>query len=181
MKIALVSFVVVGFLTAAANGQGIKLLIPGMPPDVPLLPKEYTILCEADQSVGFDWLKGDWVVTNFKPKKRIITKSETNLCRPQKFEDENYTTWVSRNDCLNVRDFGTPYTNRGSSYCSVDYTKDDTGWETRITCDDPKMVLKVDGRYHLAYIHNNLYDRPPNANVSKDSMYVEVGKCARIK
>jgi hypothetical protein len=47
---------------------------------IPFLPKEFTIICESEKSIGFDWKSGNWHGSQYKPNKRIITKSEDNDC-----------------------------------------------------------------------------------------------------
>lgn len=148
---------------------------------VPFLPNEYTILCESQMSVGFDWQSGNWHFARYKPTKRIITKSEPNFCHQVTplTSDINLDTFVTRQECLNVRDFGAPYHKDLSHYCTVIYSKSGESWEVEILCDDPTIKFRPDGWYHFAHIHDSLSDAPPKDY--KDSQYVEVGKCARIK
>jgi hypothetical protein len=159
---------------------------------VPLLPDEYTILCSSEKSTGLDWVNGDWEPVQYKNTKQLVVKSKENDCsiwgvksaddisKGLKGEIVSY----SRVACLNFREFGKPYSNkRDSSYCeeyyrkfSIDALFDYTApWNIQISCKLPKMVLKPNGWYHRSHFHAQLDTK------NKDSLAVEVGKCAMIK
>lgn len=167
--VVVIILVTVATITAAADSA------------VPFLPKEYTLLCEAKDSVGLDWDAGNWHKVNFTLKKRIVTKSDENKCLLDNppTNDLDLDMFVTRHECLNVRDFGGPYRPNLSHLCSVYYSKSGTTWDVNLECNDPVMKFKPDGWYHLAFIHSDLSDRP--IKNYKDSLYVEVGKCTRIK
>ena len=75
---------------------------------------------------------------------------------------------------------GEPYYDWLSSfYCEEIYMYDEPSkkWDTNITCDEPKMSLEPNGRYEYARINPLIHDLNPDY---KDSISVEVGKCAMI-
>ena len=141
----------------------------------PFLPDEYTILCNSEQSTGFNWENGDWVAVRFKETKRLIVKSDNNVCDV----DKTYSMPNEKIVCLNIRKMGDKYQSvQGSYNCLEMYLNWPRGWETIIMCNDAKMSLNPNGRYNYAHIHNQLEEHPYKD--LKDSMWVEVGKCSMI-
>jgi len=49
-------------------------------PELTFLPDEYTILCIAEKTVGFEWENGDWVSKSFQPmNKWLVGKGDVTL------------------------------------------------------------------------------------------------------
>jgi hypothetical protein len=150
--------------------------------DVPWLPADYTIVCDSRQVSGFNWEHGDWHQSQFKPLQHIIRKTKDNYCGT--FVESSAPKWAERfatwrKICLNVRNAGKEYRPNLSTVCRENYTKSKNGWDITIQCDDPVMHLKPGSWYHSAFIHDDLSETPPKDY--KDSLFVEVGKCALLK
>jgi len=149
-----------------------------MPSDAPLLPDEYTILCVAENSIGFLWRDRKWISTEFEiTGKRLIVKSSENICRSShSIQEATSELSATKNVCLNIRKVGRPYHKLGSSSCTEWYMKPHEKWLVRIICDFPIIRLNPNGGYQSANIYwINREDRDYN-----DSLELEVGKCSMI-
>jgi hypothetical protein len=87
----------------------------------PLLPDRYSLLCQVQQSVGFNWLAGDWAVTKFKPDALLVIKSPDNVCYGPLEAHLDIAVFEYRDVCLNGRTVGSPYFKYSSSKCTEYY------------------------------------------------------------
>ena len=145
-------------------------------------PDEYTIICVAEKTIGFNWSNGEWNPVQFNNKKRLIVKAHQNQCdgTPEKdFHMDN--VYHNKHVCLNVRELGEGGRSL-SRYCEErfwEYVEYGTPRELQIYCAIPKMYINPNGWYHYAHVHDQLEDAPEDD--LKDSQYIEVGKCSMIK
>lgn len=143
------------------------------------MPDEYTLYCKGEQSTGFSWQENNWVQTRYKPEEYIVSKWNTNSClefiaNPPK-KGEHY-----KEVCINIRKKGEDYRSAISEKCTEYTTEKEAIWSDYISCDglfDRSFKAKLDGWFHMANIHNSLDAKKEY----KDSQYVEVGTCIRIK
>jgi len=141
-------------------------------------PEEYTILCSSEKRTGLNWVNGDWQPERYKNTQRLIVKSKSNKCGgdPTRLtfrlnvEDLVYTKPV----CINERELGKKYIPEKSTYC-VEYSENEV---IQMQCQDPVIVLSLNGWYHYAYPN---YDLSDSKDRQKESQYLEVGKCSMLK
>lgn len=153
---------------------------------VPYLKDTYSIICNGEQSTGFNWKDGDWVKANFKPSQYVISKNSDNKCLEPLGNSQNTvfetSKFHSRSVCLNVRGFGEKYSAYLSEVCDEYYSQSkNEDWEITISCRrgiHGDIKLSPDGRFHASSLHSNLGDKPKGDY--KDSLSVDVGRCAVV-
>ena len=148
--------------------------------DVPVMPDEYSLLCEGEQATGFNWRSKNWVKTNFKTSRYLVTNKPENECifapvidRELQGEDK----FFSRDACLNIREFGEDYNPRLSEKCTEVYVKKDKVWRRQFSCDG--LFSDIWGNFNGGF--RRISDSTVHDDVDKkDSMVLEVGKCSHI-
>lgn len=148
--------------------------------DVPLMPIEYSLLCEGEQATGFNWVNGQWVKTNYKPDRYLIIQSLENECyfgvRPDRTL-KGESILFSREVCLNIREVGKEFRPKQSEKCTEFYVEADGKWRRQFSCDG--FIHNIEGNFEGSFRRiagSNLHDDVPK----KDSMVLEVGRCSRI-
>jgi hypothetical protein len=187
-KYLAIALLITGFLVGDAYGSvdwdDEKAKSLGMP----LVPVGTVIMCEAELSTGFDWGNGTYRKQTFKREKHIFKKIEPfEGCYGFKYSPhENYLslkhTFGSRQVCIKHHIFGEEPRKKGGK-CSEGYNdREDGNWDITISCKDtiftPEVRLSPNGFYHLSFLHSNVSSKPKND--SKDSQFIEWGKCATI-
>ncbi len=146
--------------------------------DAQRLPDEYTILCSAEKTTGFNWRNGEWKLVQFKNSQRLIVVSKENECYGDQRGDidmEEFDYHI-KFVCLTERELGKEY-DPVPYYCEERYRERTR--ESEITCESPQMILSPNGWYHYGVIFGDISNAPKDGR--KDSLYVEVGKCSMIK
>ncbi|MBL7021317.1 MAG: hypothetical protein ISR86_12350 [Nitrospinaceae bacterium] len=156
---------------------------------ISLLPVGTVILCESEDSVGFNWEKGEYVFARFKKTKRIFRKTEpkegcTFVGGP--WVEEGYVSeedgYAYRNICIKHHFFGEEPKNNGAE-CNETYSRRDSRvWEPVIICRAkiyvPDVNFSANGLYHLSQIHGEVTSKPTGDR--KSSQYIEWGRCGTI-
>jgi len=152
-------------------------------------------MCITEKSTGFNWRKGDWEYTRFKEAKYIIEKLQpedftnkpetpipkSGFCKSELKGKEDYFSDDSGHSygCYNLHEFRGPFSVHKSQVCLETWKGRDTDRVLQgVSCEggsDP-IVFAPDGWFHHAHIHRQ-YDPTDDY---KDSLYIEVGKCAVI-
>lgn len=155
----------------------------------------FTAMCISDKSSGFDWRKGNWDYSNFVPSKYIVEKLMPEDYQPGKgiprsgmckTEIQRRETYLSEDvgylyGCYNKRRFGSTFYSVASRVClEVWKGKVPNRVLESVSCENSiqPFTFAPDGWFHLASIHENLENTPKDDY--KDSLFVEVGKCAVI-
>lgn len=151
--------------------------------DVPVMPDTYTILCEGEQSAGFNWENGEWVQSTFRPVKTLITKRSSGACGDfdtVTVERLGSIDFFRRGACLNVGKFGADAEASQSIKCSESYLFLKGQWHNTFTCDGlfERITGRFNGRYQATYFHHDTSDAPVFR--MKDSIFVSVGRCSKI-
>ncbi|MGB3844490.1 MAG: hypothetical protein WA940_01355 [Sphingopyxis sp.] len=158
--------------------------------NVPAMPDSYTLLCEGQQSIGFNWRAGKWVETRYSPSRYIVAKIESNNCRiiyngkfqsiPNNGVMQNFGPLYQKSVCLNVRNVEDEYSPFLSQPCQETYFLENGKWNKSFACDRAMTSFagSFDGEFHRASNHTNTAARPENDY--KDSLAMEVGKCTKI-
>ena len=149
----------------------------------------FTVLCEEEQSTGFNWEDGGWVRTKFITSKIIIKKVKWDekyvFCTEQEIKNRTEyedLKWVY--GCYESKRFGEEW----SSYPRYAVKVCSEWWEEindefvlqSVKCDDSPQEINFapNGYFHKSYFHSNLSSKPKDDY--KDSLYVSVGKCSTL-
>lgn len=158
--------------------------------NVPAMPSSYTLLCEGQQSVGFNWRGGKWVEARYAPHRYIVAKIETNKCQivyngafksiPIDGAMKNFGPIHQKSVCLNVRDVGDKYSPFLSQQCQETYFVENGDWIKSFSCDWAMISFSgsFEGEFHRASNHSDTAAQPEKDY--KDSLMIEVGKCTQI-
>ncbi|MFD3262720.1 hypothetical protein [Phenylobacterium ferrooxidans] len=147
----------------------------------PLLPSSYTLVCQVEQSTGYNWQAGNWSRTNFKPDSYIVQIGGENQCKSAVGTVTDYTSVKFREVCGNLRKIGSEYLKFMSMECLESYGNVPEQAPRIVQCHSSEETFAgaVDGWFHHTHIHGQVGARPRNDE--KDSLYVEVGKCSLVK
>ena len=171
--------------------------------------ERFTLLCEIEDSTGFNWSDGNWHRTNFKGGQKYIIKKQddeksedaedfdfdkvknTFCAYGQEEEVENYSS-VYRDGCYMIKEFGEESTEFNSKLCRETWDKDEQGSlkldMVGCTWGFPQMSFKPNGLIHT-YSGGSLEANPEGwveDGVTKipadykDSMYIGFGRCSTI-
>lgn len=143
------------------------------------MPDEYTLYCKGEQSTGFFWQNNNWVQTIYKTDEYVVSKWNSNSCLELIATPPKKGKYY-KEVCINIRKKGEEYRAVLSQKCTEYTTDTDTKWTDYISCDglfSGSFKAKLDGWFHMANIHNSLDTKKEY----KDSQYIEVGTCSRIK
>ena len=153
---------------------------------LPVVPIGTVVMCESEESVGFNWKNGTYVLTKFENTKRILKKAEASKCsfNPNKSTLNKGALGDSSRGyvdvCIQYKKFGEKYLTIGG-VCTEFYVPNfNGGWDIHYSCRDlllPNIAFRLNGLYHLAERNDNLTSKP---NDYKDSQYIEWGRCATI-
>ena len=155
----------------------------------------FTCMCITEKSTGLNWRSGNWEYTRFREAKYIIEKflpedfapgvslPKSGVCKGElkghnsRYEEDIGFTY----GCYNLREFGDPIYPLESQVCLETWIgKAPSRVLDQITCQNSfkPFAFAPDGWFHRALIHSNIESNPEIE--SKESMYVQVGKCAVI-
>lgn len=150
---------------------------------VPWLPSQYSLLCQAAESTGFNW-RGEWVrVDRFKLDQYLLAVRNDNFCLKDDLDEEriieDQLAW--RGVCVNLRKVGSPYYRYSSAACTEYYDRRGSDWSISITCHTGNVngTFAPDGFFHLAHMHEDVTPRG-RLNGQKDSLAIEVGRCSLV-
>ncbi len=157
----------------------------------------FTLMCISEKSTGFNWKQGDWKYANFKESKYIIEKIEPediHLISGKSLPKSGFCQLNGKNDpqtleilntsygCYNLRRFGEPFFNGNSKVCLEFWNGKGTNRVLeKVTCESSTnpITFAPDGWFHSATLHDYVEKSRPD-NHDKDSLAIEVGKCAVI-
>jgi hypothetical protein len=171
--------------------------------------ERFTLLCEIEDSTGFNWSGGNWHQTDFSGGRKYIIKKQDDeksvdaedydygkvknmFCAyGQEEESEDYSS-VIKDGCYMIKEFGEESHGANSKLCREHWDKDKQGSlkldMVRCSWGNPRMSFKPNGLIHV-YNPGSLEDNP-KAYIQdgvtiipadyKDSMYVSFGRCTTI-
>ena len=148
------------------------------------VPSRYTILCQGEKSVGFNWRNGDWEQAQFKPESYLIQKTEKSslLCIADLLPPQVDSFRTVKKVCLNIRKLGEDPASGLPTTCTETHYKayGEFPAEEWIDCDVGlhHISFRRNGWFHAGSIQGDLSDKPKNDY--KDSLYVTVGKCTQL-
>lgn len=148
----------------------------------PEMPSTYTLLCQGEQSIGFNWRGGAWVKSQYEPPRYIVAKIEANKCAIplngalQKLSDDMFM----KSACINIRRMEDKYSPWLSQKCAENYWYEGSVWTRSFACElaMTSFVGNFEGEYHRTSNHYDTAKVPQNGY--KDSLVVEVGACTLI-
>ncbi len=155
----------------------------------------FTSMCITEKSTGFNWKQGRWEYTRFKETKYIIEKLQpeefktgasipkSGDCKSEleKKDARFFDDWGYSYGCYNLREFGDPFYSHRSHVCSERWKgkAPNRALESVDCVGSPEPItFAPNGWFHRASIHGYIENRPKDDY--KDSLAVEVGKCAVI-
>jgi hypothetical protein len=177
--------------------------------DINSVDERFTLLCEIEDSTGFNWSDGNWHRTNFKGGQKYIIKKEADeksiddadfnysdatyeMCTYSQKGESRFFTSVSRDACYSIKEFGKELNFVDSNTCRETWSIDEQGVETLDTVNCPyhskEMTFKLNGLIHT-YSGGSLEASPEGWIVDgvtkipadyKDSMYIGFGRCSTI-
>ena len=163
--------------------------------------ERFTLLCEIEESTGFNWSNGNWHRTHFKAGQKYIIKKQDDeksltakdfnmdevknpLCihghkKPYKHDDLGMNF---RNGCYMIKEFGKESKAGNFKNCHENWTKDKDSWSLdSVDCprgySQPEFYFKPNGLVHI-YRGGNLETNPKDD--SKGSMFMSFGRCSTI-
>lgn len=148
--------------------------------DVPVMPDQYSLLCEGEQATGFNWVGGQWVKANFRADRYIVVRSPENECLfgaklDTVLRGEDF--FFSREACLNIREIGKEFNPKLSEKCTEYYVLIEKKWVKQFSCDG--LLYDFEGNFDGGF--RRISESSVNDDIPrKDSMVLEVGKCSRI-
>lgn len=152
--------------------------------------QDFKQLCIAEKSTGFNWVNGDWKQVNFKLQKYIIRKVrkfnedtasiENTLCNIHLQEKKELLSFLSYPVCAKLQVIGDDL--QSNMLCWQDLPAFNEPDDIKVSCrgvyEHLNIAFRTNGFYHRSQFHINVTRKPENNR--KDSLYVEVGKCASI-
>jgi len=149
------------------------------------IPEGTVSLCKEKHSSGYNWVNGEWVLTNFKPEELIVKKipykdidKEAWGSDCAQIDDKvNNVTYVSR--CYSIKKFGEEDTEYNTRLCTEEYLSDKK--LNSIFCDfswGDTMYFLPNGLFIRTFLLPNLKSNPKRDK--KDSMTLSHGLCAII-
>ena len=166
--------------------------------------EQFMVLCEIENSTGFNWSNGNWHQINFKAGEQYLIKKESeehgedimvSMCsnRLLKQEPKDLPNWVIRDGCYSIKKLKPNIRSYLSEPCRETWSKDNMKLDN-ISCPQalgrPKMVFKPNGLMHIHKDELNLNANPkaqyfPNGDLYlpadyKDSMFIGFGRCSTI-
>lgn len=144
---------------AVAQKVGLEEHRPRIPP--------FSSLCVEEEKTGFNWERGDWVLSRFKLSKYIDRKYSFDYvdrlpergglqffnCDPAFRTSENRrasdSTYSFVQACYSVREMGDSSRDERTSLCDEFWKKSNTGaWELKsINCPEEQFALRPDGQF----------------------------------
>lgn len=146
------------------------------------LAASYSLICEGEQAVGFDWRNGEWMRTNFKADTYVFDVRKENLCFKMEAGDEKTYGGVRfRAVCGNVRDLGSQHVPILSNVCHERYSTVAGDAPISIECTRGRQYFAAspDGRFQMSTMHASVGNRPKDDY--KDSILVTVGRCTMMR
>jgi len=170
--------------------------------------ERFTLLCEIEDSTGFDWSNGNWHRTNFKAGQKYIIKKQDDeksvdakdydrdkvknqLCSwGQEGEYKSGGYAASRDGCYLIKELGEESNQGNFRTCREFWNSYEGSWKLdTIHCPVgliiPQMTFKPNGLIHL-YKSGSLEANPKGDKESnippdyKDSMYLSFGRCSTL-
>ena len=170
--------------------------------------ERFTLLCEIEDSTGFNWSNGNWHQANFKAGKKYIIKKQDDE-KSEDAEDYDYAkvkntfctfgqeevsegaSYIHRDGCYMIKEFGEESSGFNSTLCRETWDKDGRSLKLdTVGCSwgNPTMSFKPNGLIHV-FSKSSLESNPKgyvDNGVTiippdyKDSMYVAFGRCSTI-
>jgi len=158
--------------------------------------RDFSALCIAERSRGFNWRNGDWVPVEFKEERYVVRKLRVGTqedARKELTATGKVALWVpclfSKQEgmdsdsfkvipiCISLVDFGEEPNSAHTQTCTENWDRGKGNrWELiSITCDG--FHFKPNGWFHRSHLHPNLSEK---ADVRKDSLAISVGKCSAL-
>jgi len=156
---------------------------------------DFSSLCIAEQSTGFNWEKGEWVRTNFILNKYLVKKiHQDKLSSGQlwqclgndgkrteemlPFESGKETHLITR--CYEVKEFGEELAL--PEFCSEYYRNNGNGdlklYEIR--CSQSNMNMRTNGRFTISNT-KSIGDFPwDDLEDYSDSLSISIGNCSTL-
>jgi len=145
----------------------------------------YSIICKGEQSTGFDWKDGNWKQVRFNPRTYLISKLKADdkhpLCVkksifPPVLGAESKTYF---DQCYQMKIFGGKIIGPGLDCTEIHKMVNNTDTVYRVICygQSPSIMFEVDGDF--VYTSANAPFLPDNSG-QKDSLVIEIGKCAGV-
>jgi hypothetical protein len=157
-------------------------------PNIEILKPGDTFICIGRESIGFDWVDGEWRKKNFKVDKWLIRKEESDsaACNLRDEEDKkysfnNYESWNLRR-CFSYKKFGSKqelgsFINTG--VCHESYsTKSQAG--PQVQCTNfifLSLAFMPNGAFMIQTANPSI---PAEAQMQVDSKFYEVGTCSSM-
>lgn len=147
------------------------------------LPDSYTLLCQSEQSTGFDWSGGDWAKRNFKPETYLVKVGAPNECsNVSTGKVKEYAGVVRfRTVCGNLRKVGGTYMPILSMKCDEGYSTVEGNEPVILRCSSSSETFAgaPNGLFQHTSSHGQVARNPPKGY--KDSLAIDVGKCSLVQ
>lgn len=149
--------------------------------NVPFLGEGWTMFCNGEKATGFDYRAGQWVETTFNPKQYVLTRKPDSECDSKGpltigGIDENF---ITRETCVNVKRMGDEESFLATTRCTEYYVNDvkTKTWSRSVSCRGifEDFTAEFDGEF-LRQTDSTIM----RAAKTRDSLVVEVGKCALL-
>ncbi|WP_435187477.1 hypothetical protein ACMAZA_04820 [Pseudothioglobus sp. nBUS_23] len=172
--------------------------------------ERFTLLCEIEDSTGFNWSNGNWYQANFKAGQKYIIKKQDDeksedaddydyakvknmFCSYGQEAESDNASYITRDGCYMIKEFGEESTAFNSKLCRERWSKDSQGSLKldKVDCSvwgNPEVRFKPNG---LIHVHNlGSLESSPKGVIDngvtiippdyKDSMYIAFGRCSTI-
>jgi hypothetical protein len=167
--------------------------------------KRFSLLCEAEQSVGFRWENEDWKKMNWTLQRYIITKqdyeplfdsteAEHFFCSTKKegyYHNKN-TSKIYMDSCYFVKNFTAEESPLNYKTCREEWDAD-TNVLNKVTCKgdrgESSILFKPNAWFTHYYIARQVANVPKEEKIGeyllypeghKDEMHIYVGRCSTL-
>lgn len=146
------------------------------------LPENYEMVCQTEESVGFNWENGRYVRASFRPEAFVITVGNTQTCRANPAQARDLGTFRVRAVCANMTVVGQTVYPELAQRCT-EYTSNSDAKEVMVRCNgggiEADFAADPNGFFHFNSMHSEVRANPPGGR--KDSQTLQVGRCSRTR